>query len=300
MQDIAGRQNKEPYFGLLQARQWLWKIAERWLVIQMVAVIPVPIIGAIIALSVPEHRASVAVGAILLTLLDALFIDRRYRHAVKVAAKASEAYDTKLFKLPWNELAAGPKLQPEQITSARRTWDEKRSSDQLIDWYPTSVDNAPFHVARLICQRVNVTYDSALRMIYSQILFWGAILVALALTGIALLSDASLSEVLLSYLFPIAPLLIFAIREGFRQRDAAEANQQIRNAAQAVVEDVIERGCTAEECTHKSVQLQAAIYTRRALNPLVAPGLYGLFRNKLEKDMNEGADHWLREGGYIT
>lgn len=297
LNSIPDDQNSEEYFRLLEARQELWRRSEGWQKIQLGVVVLLPIVGAIIALLLPASRSVVSLGALALALLDALVLDRRYRAAIKKAAKASEHFDVQLFRLPWNRLAAGDPLQAEELAEATRAWRQKPSKRKLKDWYPVRVGDAPLPLARVLCQRTNLFYDSALRRSYSNALTIVLALVALSALGLGLLCGMSVNNVLLAIVLPLSPLIVFALRDGFRQSDAAAANDQIKREAEKLVESVIEGQCAPDDCFQASRELQAAIYARRSANPLVFPGYYDLRRAALEVQMNDGAEEWLKRAG---
>lgn len=294
---IPTNQNADEYFRLLEARQELWQRAEGWQKFQLFTVVAIPIAGAILALNFPEHRLSISLGAVCIALVDALFIDRRYRAAIKKAAKASEHFDIKLFELPWNRLAAGAPLQAEELREATKAWRKKPSERELKDWYPVRVGDAPLQLARVLCQRTNLFYDSALRRSYSHSLFGVLLALAIGVVGFGIWRELSINNLLLGFLLPLSPLVIFALRDSLRQVDAAAANDQIKGEAEKVVVSVIEGHCTPDECFQSSRELQAAIFARRSSNPLIIPGFYDLRRPALEEQMNDGAEEWLQRAG---
>jgi hypothetical protein len=291
---ISTAQKTPDNFKLFQARQQFWKVAERWQLLQLAAVVALPIGAAIYGLVHSDARPIIATGAALLTLFDATYIDRSYRAAIRRAAKASEHFDLAVYQLPWNRLAAGNMLEPEELNDAACDWRRNHPADHPTDWYPPEVDRVPLPVARVICQRINVNYDSDLRRRYAGILGWMTVLIVIAVGIYGFVWHANLTDLLVGMIVPIAPLLVFAIRDAFRQRDAANANDLIRDESGRVLDEVINRKCGEPECEAKSLQMQAAIYGRRATNPLILPGIYRLFRSRLEKRMGQNADHWVR------
>jgi hypothetical protein len=295
---IAASQNDPANLRLLKARQALWAIAVDWQIAQFILVVLVPLIGAIVGAFVPDFKAGVGAGAVSITILDVVLLDRGYRRAIRTAAQASEQFDVAVLKLPWNGLSAGEPLPPEEIKGAADRWDRNHSEEELRDWYPTSVARAPQHIARIICQRSNVTYDTALRRDYSKVLVWAVAAISVGIIVLGFVNSATLADLVLSGLVPVAPLVIWATREYFRQQDAANANAIIRRESEALLKRVIVGQCDEPTCTSQAVQLQAAQFARRSTNPLIMPRLYNYRRKPLEERMAEGADHWLREAGY--
>lgn len=294
---IPADQNADECFRLLEARQELWHRAEGWQKLQLVLVVLVPIIGAVFAMLLPDQRLHISLGAVGIALLDAVWIDRSYRAAIKKAAKASEHFDTKLLELPWNRLAAGPPLPAEELREATKAWRKRGSERVLKDWYPVRVGDAPMPLARVLCQRTNLFYDSALRRSYSRSVFIALASIGVGILAFGLLREASINSLLLAFLLPISPLAIFSLRDSLRQIDAAAVNDQIKVEAEKVVERVIQGQCSPEECFQSSRELQAAIFVSRASNPLIIPGYYDWQRPRLEEQMKDGAEEWLSRAG---
>src|SRR3954471_12653131 len=163
-------QNSSENLHLLKARQGLYVIAVRWQIAQLLIVVFVPLLGGISSLFMPQYKSAFAALSVAITVLDVMVLDRRYRRSVKTAARGAEHFDSAVLKLPWNPLSAGSKLQPEEIAAAADLWDRVPSKTPIEDWYPPIVRLSPLYVARVICQRANVSYDSALRRRYAKAL----------------------------------------------------------------------------------------------------------------------------------
>lgn len=295
---LAERQNTEPLRRLLLARFGLYDVAVNWQKTQLILVVLLPLIGAIIGIVDPAHKAFVGALAVIVTLLDVAVIDRNYRRSIVRAARGAELFDTELFDLPWNVLTAGPQPSAEEIKRYFTARLMKKGDGDTFDWYPTAVARAPLHIARVICQRANVSYDSALRRHYATMLVVAVFILSAAIFAFGIANSKSLVDVVVTALVPPAPILIWALREYFRQKDAAEANDTIQKESEAILNRVLGGGCPEPECTTRSMQLQGALFTRRAANPLLFPGLYTIRRTALEGEMDAGAEHWLAKAGY--
>lgn len=295
---IAGDQNEPANLQLLKARQALWAVAVQWQIAQFVIVVLAPLAGAIAGAFLPDYRPAIGAAAVIITILDVVILDRGYRRAIRTAARASEQFDTAVLHLSWNSLSAGEPLQPEDIKAAADRWDRNHSDAQLRDWYPPVVARAPQHIARIICQRANVTYDTALRRSYSAVLIGVVAIISAGIVVVGFVQASTLAELVLSGLVPVAPLVIWATREFFRQRDAAAANLIIQRESEALLRQTIAGQCDEPTCTSQAMQLQAALFARRATNPLLMPRLYQWRRAPLEERMEHGAEYWLTQAGY--
>ena len=293
--DIAERQNEEPYQRLLKARQWRWAVAVRWQTAQLGIVLAAPILAITLGLAVPAAKPFISFLAVCLTIADVTLIDRAYKAALKSAARASEIFDVQLLKLSWHNLVAGKRPTPEETDSAARGWERLRFKRPILNWYAIDVDKVPMGLARVICQRTNLTYDSDLRSLYRTLLDVLAIAVAIIIIVVGLLSRMIFADFVLAAWVPAAPFLTWALRERFRQSDAIKANESVIQEAENLIEAVIARTCADDVCLVRSRSLQDAIFQRRATTVLLFPGIYHCRRADAERDMLAAADYWVNK-----
>ncbi|MDR3470374.1 MAG: S-4TM family putative pore-forming effector [Devosia sp.] len=295
MNRIPEQQNSEPMLQLMRARSAIYADATTYQVVQLIGTVLIPVLGAILGLLWPPARPYVATISLVIALLDAVWVDRAQRLALKRAARVSERFDTQLFGLPWNAFVAGDPLSAEEISEEAGRW--RKGDAKLVDWYAKSVGKAPLHLARIICQRTNLWYDGSLRRAYGRWLVFGAALISLGLLVAGALSSLSFLNLVVTVLVPVAPMLLWAIRESHRQSDTAASLEIVRKAAEALFDRAASDECGESECTARSREFQDAIFARRSANPLVFPLVYNLLRSKMEKQMNVGADALLAKAG---
>ena len=94
---------------------------------------------------------------------------------------------------------------------------------------------------------------------------------------------------------PATPVLAWAVREYYSQRDTAELLEDLIKEARELWANARSGKCDRAEYRRKSREFQNAIYMRRANSALVLPFLYRLKRARLEEEMNVGAADFLRE-----
>jgi hypothetical protein len=117
----------------------------------------------------------------------------------------------------------------------------------------------------------------------------------LVVAGIA--AKLSFNDFVLTVLTPAAPVVLWALREAFRQRDAGDALRAIKSEAEALWARLAAGACTGAECDVLSREYQDAIFARRVGNPLIFPFIYKALRSKAEEGMNVGARELLRQVG---
>lgn len=293
--DIPTVQNDTDGQHLLGARQAVYSRASSVQHIQLVLTLLAPAAGTIVALGNQETRPYVAALALIIAIVDAAFLDRVQRQTLRLAAKICEEFDTLVLKLPWNAFVCGHHVDPETIAAAASKWKGEEKLKSIQDWYPPSVARAPLHLARIICQRTNLWYDSTLRRRYAfatGALTW-AVVVGLFLAG--LFAGMTMLDFVITLMTPAAPVLIWLIREHFRQSDTADAQETVKAEAEALWQLAKRGACLEPECLEKSRAFQNSIYLRRASSPLIFPFVYRLLRSDMEEQMRVGADKMLRE-----
>jgi len=296
MNQIAVIQNEEAQLRLLRARRQVYDWAVALMYVQLVLTLVIPATFALAAIHWLSMRPFVATLTLVITVIDVTLLDRLQRRLLKRAAKIAEKFDCTVLQLPWDSFTVGRELDPEDIAEAEVTFRRQGKSDKkLLDWYPPAVAEAPIHFARLICQRTNLWYDSKLRRRYATAVFMVAGILVAVLLFAGLAANLALADYLGTVVPPLAPILIWAAREGLRHSDAASLQDDIRTKARDLWMLAKKGGCDPADCEAQSRQFQSGIYTRRAASPLVFPVVYAVMRDSLEEEMNEGAQAQLRE-----
>lgn len=297
MNDIPDKQNSADALRLLRAREQTYRNARVFQVLQILSTVAAPACLAAISISIPEWRAETAAASLALLLLDVALFDRVQSKLLKRAAKIAEQFDTDVLSIHWNEFIADSRVAPEVIVRAADQYpDTEKATKKIKDWYPTSVGRAPLRVARIACQITNLWYDADLRNSYATAVTTLPFAVIATAFVVALATDLTFEAVVLSILAPAAPIIVWALRERFRHRDTASKQDEVRAAAEKLWSNVA--NCTDDECERRAREFQDAIYARRASSPLIFPFVYSFRRDKMEVEMNKGADIRLKEIGY--
>jgi len=291
---IPVRQNEEAALKLMRARQWTYKRATKLMVLQIVLTVMVPVAAAVATIWFPALRPHVAAVALLTLVADTAFLDGQYKWLIKLAAKLGEKFDCLVLDLPWNDFVAGDQPEAEDIRSASRQWSKHSTDNGLRDWYPIAAGEMPMALARIVCQRTNLRYDSQLRRSFGTVILAGVAIIVVGLFVIGLLQDLNLTAWVL-LLAPATPLLSWAGREYYRQRDTADQLEEMMKKARSVWNRALAGTCDEMSCSREARELQNAIYLRRSTSPLVMPHLYKIKRLGLEDEMNEAANDFLEE-----
>ena len=290
--DIVKRQNSEQFVKLLRARQRAYQKATFYQITQFLAVVVIPLLGSLLAVLSSSFRPGIAALTVCITVIDVLILDRRQKQRIKEAAKISEQFDCELLLMPWNKFISGKKVDPEYIVELASEW--KKGDGKLLNWYPSIPPEEDMNIVRVVCQRSNLWYDKSVRVKYGDWLLISLAVLALIITVVGAFVLSSLVDFVISVLVPAAPVFIWAIRDFYRQKDAAESVEAVKAEADALLERVAAGSFKPEELPVRSREFQDAMYNRRSTAPLILPFVYGRLRDKLEEKMNAGASEILK------
>jgi hypothetical protein len=299
MNQITEKQDTPGMLRLLHARGRIYDEAERLQVVQVAVAAVAPVLSAVAGLAFAELRPWVAALAVVAALADAAWLDRALRSRLKLAAGVSELFDCEVLEIPGNDFVAGKRPEPEVVEAAAAA--STRDQNALRGWYaPKEIGSIPLALARLICQRENLWYNSTLRR------RGGAVLVGVATAMVGLLWLAgltlglSLRDFIITLVVPVSPLATWALRERFRQGDTADALEQIKSAAEAFWEDAVRSETDDGRSARRSREFQDAIFLRRVASPLPLPWLYGRLRGSMEWEMSAGAADLVRQAAGLA
>lgn len=293
MNNIPQRQLLPAMLSLVRARTLAYRRAKRCQAFVLALNLLLPVASAAAAVFMPDARPAIAVCALLLGIFDVTAIDAWMKARLKVGAKLQEEFDCEVLDIDWNEFVAGTKMDAEaSYEDGCRTLndvDEKR----LRDWYPVVVAETSLEVARVICQRENLVYDSDLRVAYRRVLFWFVVVFVVVFSAASLAFNPSFMSLVLA-LVPAAPALTWALRENKRQGDTLETLTRLKAESEKLLKATI-NGVDAAEAKRRSRELQDAIFGHRLSSSLVFDWLYNLLRPRLEAKLVHGAKRWVDE-----
>jgi hypothetical protein len=105
----------------------------------------------------------------------------------------------------------------------------------------------------------------------------------------------TIESFVLTVLAPAAPILIWGLREYYRQRDAAEALERLKSEAEGLWDRAKTGQCADIDCAAQSRQFQNAIYEMRRRSPIIFGWLYRFHREGLEDQMKHGAEEFVKQ-----
>jgi len=278
---INAEQNKPERLLLLRAQRLFYARAKVRQNLFALAALILPAIGVFFGAQYHAIRPFLGLGSILLLLLEVGLLSRLQREDCKRGAKVQEQFDTEVLLLDWNRLVAGSRVDAEDIRDIAPGPIPPVDLNKLENWYERALTTLPLPLARLLCQRTNITYDMRVRVSYARILLSAAVFIGVVSTLYGLHQDLKFSGLIMVIWLPALPLVTFLLKEYRKQRDTIETLTTLKVEIEKAWEKALS-GASDAELTATARALQDAIYRHRASNPLVIDWLYDRLRGKNE------------------
>jgi hypothetical protein len=287
--DIPKKQNSERALKHIAAWSHLYghaKVMAGW---QFFLSVPCALAMSLIALRWPEATVVTTPFSLLFGWIDVLCLDRIQNARKKIAAKMQEQFDCELFGLGWNEIRCSTPPETELLNGAAEAFRRKHEKTSHCDWYPVDVGRVPLPLARLICQRAAVWWDMSQRRKYAG---WLVAIVAVLVVGVIAVSftaDQRVRDMVLSVYVPIAPAVVWAVRECIRQKDTVSALEKLKDQIEKIFAETISGKRSFAELDQISRSIQDMIFDGRSRNPLFFDFIYNRLRPEHELRMSEKA-----------
>lgn len=283
---IAAAQNTSHAQRLLAAQSRLYTDAKRIHDTRVTTVIVLAIVTVVIALAIPSARIVIGTIGGAITFLWSVLGGGRERRCGKEAAFIQEEFDTHVFAMPWNSMAA-EHPSPTVIAAAAARYRGNRTRD----WYPnTEPVVRPFDV--LICQRSNLGWGTSVHRLYAAFLTGTLLVLVVAGLAVMLIADLSAVDALTALLVPLLGPARELIEMTRNNRDSADAKAKADNK----VRDLWHRGLQGEHITIEACRaVQDQILVIRLTNAHVPDWLDALQRRRNETLMQQSATHLVEE-----
>ena len=157
------------------------------------------------------------------------------------------------------------------------------------NWYEPCVGELPLHLARLVCQRTNISYDARLRRKYGHRLLVLTLLFGVGLLFIGLHMGLKFPDLVMTLLVPFMPVLTWALKERLQHANTATSLTNLANEWETMWTRAL-NGASEAEVTNASRDLQNAIYQHRERSPLVFDWVYYRLRTANEDEAHHAAE----------
>lgn len=207
----------------------------------------------------------------------------------KNAARIQEQYDHELLEIPWNDaLTMHP--QPQLIVDAAGRHLTNLPEDKLEElrtWYPATVGEMPMREARIVCQRTNIWWDSALRRMYALRMFIAIFCIVVIGGLISIASDWTFQQIVAGPALAVAPVLFLSIKNVHAHYLAANRLDELSAFAEQLSQQAADSTVADEMILRDTRHLQDGIFHNRSSNPSVPTWFHKLYRDKFENIAND-------------
>jgi SMODS-associating 4TM effector domain len=286
---IPTAQNSERQLQRLAAQRALYARAKTIFGWHAFASGPFSVGLAFAAAGYPPAKSYVALFGVALALLDLTYLTPWQKRIRTSAARIQELFDCDVLELPWDELRAGPRPDPELIKEQSDQYKKRAASmPPVSNWYPPDVGELPLPLARLVCQRANCWWDAKQRRRYSEIVLTCLVVMFVAVLALAMRNGLTVDDFVVKVVAPLAPALLLGYRQVSEQRDAAERMERLREHAERLWRSALADGI-GPDAIQQSRRLQDEIFESRTRSPLVFDRVFRMVRSSLDAQMNHGA-----------
>jgi hypothetical protein len=244
----------------------------------------------------PTTKVWLTFFSVTVALTDALFLSRMQTRLRRRGATIQQMFDCGLFDLPWRQSRCGPPVDSEDILAeAKPRLRKPKVRSRLVDWYPAAVKALPLHLARLVCQRASFSWDLRQRDRVRGALTLLLSLLVVAIFLIALLRGDTVEQMILTVYVPLAPAVLWIIREVFAQRDAIQSDEKGLVFVESLWDQALAKGVIEEDLLQGSILAQNALFDARSRSPMVFNWVYRLLRSRHQDQMEHKAAEMVKE-----
>lgn len=293
--DLKSRQNTEQALQRFAAQRQLYTDAKRIFAVDSLLTAILPAIGAFAGLICADIHSWSAFATFALWWVVFFALEPyRKKHCIAAAA-LQEEIDTDLLQLPASRKIHVTNLSREAIIAEADRYFQAHDDKDLRSWYPEDSDALPKALARIVCQRSNVWWDTDLRVWYSRICLWAVVTIACLPVIVGFIANSSVRTIACSWLIPLAPLMYLLGRQARSNQTLAIKKSAVIAETEALWRLALVEPSEEEQLTIESRKLQDSIYRLRAEPDLVWDWLYRRMRPKHERLMSVAASELVQE-----
>ncbi|MEM7374537.1 MAG: S-4TM family putative pore-forming effector [Bacteroidota bacterium] len=284
--DLYTRQVEPGYVKLLAAQKQIYIEGKRIKEIIFFASLFTAVIFPILLKYFPNHEPAIGILGGLISIAAAYLLPAIPSKKAATAANIQEEFDTKLYKMEWNQSLAGNKVSKREIERANKRLKDRSNIDDS-PWYQ-DYRNMEHSQAVLHCMQENLYWDRKQKMKYAT--FLGIVASCLFVLGwiwgFEILELHHL-EYLAGVFFPFSGFLMYLIQTIWRSHASSIGGMQKESSAQILSEKY--QGTPFPIPDTELRNLQDAIYTSRKTGDLVPEWFYNLFKESHESALEDTA-----------
>ena len=296
MSSITSEQNTDKQLQRLAAQRQLYATAKNVLAFHVLLSGPLAVASAFLVLLFPVAKGYIALWAVAVVLCDIFWLTPWQKRLRGSAAGIQELFDCDVMSLPWNDLKAGKRPDPELVKEQAEkyaTWAHKMPP--LNNWYPAEVGELPLHIGRIVCQRSNCWWDSKQRKRYATSVIAIVSAVFVIVLVLAMSNKLTIEDFIVKVLAPLTPALLLGIRQHSDHIEAAARLDKLKDHAEKLWSEAFSGKRSPTYLTTAARGLQDEIIEGRRRSPLVFDAIFKWLRRDYDAQMNHGAAELVAE-----
>lgn len=306
---ISTQQNESPCIDRLVAQERLYGRSKHWLGAQLWLALIGGIAGSVTAYLYADLKFAVGLYGLFVLVLEALWLNPRHKQWREAGAHALEDFDNRLLGMKWNSYRAPEPKSLSDLLNEHGQHTPQTLNPELLNWYQPvgqsaqrKLDDLPLPLARLVCQRQNVWWDSRQRQAYAEWLRW-ILFGSMVLTAVfAVLyvrqhggtPAQALESALLVFVLPLAGFFKPMYQMYTEQRDAIVQIDKLRDTGADIWKTAL-ADPESPELLRLSRALQDEIYEGRRRRPVVFDFIYKRLRPRQEQDNQHNTERLVEE-----
>lgn len=295
MNQIATTQNSQKQLERLAAQRELYSSAKRLFNLQIIGNVLIPLTLSLASTFRGNLSVYVAIYGICFFIVDSILVDPVIKQRKTKAAKIQELFDSDVLELSKSPFKTVEDVTVEEVLTHYDAHRKIESNiEKIKNWYSANLSALDISAARLICQRINYSWECGLRATYGNLLKIINVLLPLTIILVALLSSLKLDQTVLIGA-GLLPLFRFLTKQYQENKEACERLTKLNNYFNKLWERLLKGEVNKEEIDEAARRIQDEIYDNRIKSPLIPDRFYRLYRPKGESLMTKTADKLAAE-----
>lgn len=295
MNQITTVQNSQRQLERLAAQRELYSSAKRLFNLQLIGNVLVPLTLSFISTLRGTLSVYVAIYGVCFFVVDTLLVEPAIKQQKSKAAKVQELFDSEVLELTKSPFKTVEDITVEEVLTNYDAHRKIQSNiERIKNWYSVNLEGLDISIARLVCQRINYSWECRLRRAYGSLLKILNVILPLLVIGVALFAGLKINELVLIG-GGLLPLFRFVTKQYQENKESDERLTKLNNHFDKVWEKVIRGEIDKDELEETARRIQDEIYENRSKSPLIPDSFYRLYRPNEEALMTKGADSLVAE-----
>lgn len=294
MNKISTRQNEPDSLRKLSAQRQIYSEAKLLYGTQITAVGPLAVALAIVTANYPQAKEFGVLWSVILLLVNTFWISPLIKRWRTAGAVTQEMFDCHVLEIPWSKIKVGTRIDAELLAEKATKFKKRKSKmPTLTNWYAPAVSELTIDLGRIACQRTNCWWDRKQRQTYATFIAGGTICITVAVLFYALLLRLSLSDLLVTVIVPLTPLLAIATTQYLEQQDTLVRLDSLKLHCEKAWSYALTNGGTGDLEDARAIQDE--IFDLRRRSPFVFDFIFKRIRGNNESLMKAGISELVQE-----